>query len=187
MQCTFVPANELPIGWRGSISRPDAYAVRAHRTRAGGSGGLSARSTGVTADDFLILKQAIRADDFRGRRVRLTGTIRSRDVGGCAALWLRVDTADRSGVAFDNMRDRPIVGTCDWGEHGIVLDVAPDAVQIALGLRMEGPGEIWVDRLAFEIVGPEVDVTDMRLPAEDWPTMVAPTVPTAPVNLGLAW
>lgn len=186
--CTFIPPGELPPGWRGSISRPDAYVVRADGTeQRGGRKTLSVRSAGATADDFTILKQSIRAADYLDRRVRLSGAIRTRGVEGCAAFWLRVDAADRTPLAFDNMAKRPVAGDQDWREHELVLDVPPDAVQIALGLRFEGPGQVWVDGLAFDVVGSEVATTDMRVPAEEWETVVGPATPGAPVNLGFAW
>jgi len=109
--------------------------------------------------------------------------MKSDEVDGYAALWMRVDAAHRSPLAFDNMEAREVTGTTDWQEHRVVLDVPEDSVQIAFGLRFGSQGQIWVDRLAIVEVGSDVETTDMKQAAEAWETTVPVTMPRHPVNL----
>lgn len=184
MHCTFIPPHLLPTGWRASISRPGVYRVLTEPTeKLTGTRSLSIVAEDAGPEDFVILKQAWRADDHVGRRIQLSGFLKSSEVDGYAALWMRVDAAHRSPVAFDNMEAREVTGTTDWKEHRVVLDVPDDGVQIAFGLRFGGQGQIWVDRFAIAEVGSDVATTDMRQAAEDWETTVPDTMPRHPVNL----
>jgi hypothetical protein len=58
------------------------------------------------------------------------------------------------------MQDRPIVGTLDWTRYEIVLDVAPDTEDIAYGVLLHGGGRVWIDDIAFDVVGSDVPTTD---------------------------
>ena len=82
----------LPAGWAaGGLSRA-AYDIGTDQRVAHGghaSGYMFARD--AKFDDWATLVQTVRADDFRGRRVRLSGYLRSEGVLGGAALWMRVD------------------------------------------------------------------------------------------------
>jgi hypothetical protein len=59
------------------------------------------------------------------------------------------------------MQDRPIKGSHDWTQYSIVLDVGNNATAIAFGILMSGPGAVWIDDLALDPVGTDVDVTDV--------------------------
>jgi len=103
---------------------------------------------------FGTLTQAIAADAFRGKRVRLSGWLRTRD-SDFAGLWLRVDPQ----LAFDNMSDRGVKGTTDWSRFEVVLNVPQEATKLAFGALLAGGGTLWVDDLSLEAVGPDVPVT----------------------------
>ena len=93
-------------------------------------------------DSAGVFTQVIAADEFRDKRVRLTGYLKTQDVN-TAGLWMRVDKVEGGVSAFDNMQNRPIKGSSDWAEHSIVLDVGKDAAKIALGFLMTGGGTTW--------------------------------------------
>ena len=71
---------------------------------------------------------------------------------------MRVDK-EKEMVAFDNMQNRGIKGTTEWQRCDVVLDVPKDATAIALGILLDGQGEVWLNSTQFEVVGPEVAVT----------------------------
>ena len=50
-------------------------------------------------------------------------------------------------------------GTTDWTRYEIVLDVPEAGQQIAMGLILDGPGQVWMDDLKIEVVGKEVAPT----------------------------
>jgi erythromycin esterase len=113
--------------------------------------------------------------------------VRPKNVGaGGAGLWMRVDGP---GVrqAFDNMSDRPIIGTSGWQLFSVVLDVEPNAIGIACGVLLSSSGEIVVDDFRIEVVGNDVPVTKPSgsVPSADSATIAASYArqPTTGVNL----
>src|SRR5499427_5425429 len=85
--------------------------IRASRS---GSAGAFATATGT-----------LPVADLAGHHVRYNGWIRTRDViaPGFAGLWMRADSADRRGVAFDNMGAQRVAGTRDWQRYAIELEI----------------------------------------------------------------
>jgi hypothetical protein len=105
-----------------------------------------------------ILQQAVRADEFRGKRIRFSAYLKTEGAADGAALWLRQDTPNWQKAW--NRWDNPIRGTTDWKEYSYVLDVAPDAQGIDFGAGLQGRGRIWIDAVKFEEVGKEIPVTE---------------------------
>lgn len=88
----------------------------------------------------------------RGSRLRLSGKLRTRDVRGHAALWMRVDDAKGNVLAFDNMFTRGISGTADWTECAIELDVPKAAHEIYFGILAPiSSGTAWYDDLSLSL------------------------------------
>ena len=132
--------------------------------------------------EFGGIMQTIAADAFRGKRVRFSAFVRTRDVVGWVGLWMRVDRPNDRGSAFDNMQNRAIKGTTDWTSYAVVLDVAADAVTLNYGLLLaNGAGTAWLDNATVEIVNASVPVTNMTAQG----TGTTRGRPKAPVNLDL--
>lgn len=119
--------------------------------------------------------QQFNAGQYLGKRVRLSGLVKSQEVAAWAGLWVRVDKG-KEMVSFDNMQDRAIKGTTDWRRYEVVLDVPKDATGIALGILLTGPGEVWMNGASFDVVGPDVAVTGSN----------NAKIPDRPVNLDFA-
>jgi carboxyl-terminal processing protease len=140
---------------------PDGQpALQIHSTAMiGGSGNFGGVSRGVPF-----------VNRFRGHRVRLSATIKSEDVHR-AGLWLRVDGRRNHIVAFDNMGLRPIVGTTDWHQYEVVLDIPAvgqaEVEHVGYGFLLSGPGQVWVSDMRLEAVGDDVPVTDLLLSAPE--------------------
>jgi hypothetical protein len=106
--------------------------------------------------------QMFRADDYRGKRVRYSAVVRTKDVQGWAGLFMRVDGRDAGHpLAFDNMQTRALVGNTPCQRHEVVLDVPRQANFIALGLMLSGAGEAWVGNVRFDVVDERVASTDL--------------------------
>src|SRR6185369_17626927 len=135
-----------------------------------------AKSGEAGADAFGGMMQTISAEDYRGKRVRLSGWMKTEDANdGGGHLWLRVD-GQQSGqsLQFDNMDNRAPKGTTDWQQYSVVLDVPAEATALAYGFFVQGGGKVWVSGTKIEPVGPEVESTNMNLKR---------ALPKAPVNL----
>lgn len=175
----------VPNGWRLASPAEGAFSARVDTVEKH-SGRASALLECATKDldAFGTLMQTFRADEYRGRRVRLSGHLRSRDVEHWAALWMRVDGLEASQLAYDNMSKRPVRGDTEWSSYQIVLDVPRTAALITYGALLGGSGRLWVDDLAVEVVGEDVPTTDMKEPVGQTKTVVRADLPARPVNMG---
>lgn len=108
---------------------------------------------------FGTLMQAFSAAHYRGKRMKWSGFMKTKDVSVHSALWMRTDAMNGKVLGFDNMSKRPITGTKDWNTYAVVLDIPENAEQIALGLMLSGQGQVWVSGLRFEEVDKSVPVT----------------------------
>ena len=153
--------GETPNGWYRTGANPMDYDMSVDR-RVAHSGKASAtlKNIAVKPLGFGALMQSFDAEAFRGKRVRMSGYLRAKNVGRGAGMLMRVDGSQTGKtLAFDNMGDRPIRGTTDWTRCVIVLDVPEEASAIAFGALLTGAGQIWMDDLQFEIVGQDTATT----------------------------
>ena len=178
----------LPSGWERMFSRA-ANLYRIYVDSEIKHGGQASASLKFNCGDhqypWASLAQSIAADEYRGKRVRLSGWLKTVDAGE-AGLWMRVDGEQRV-QAFDNMSDRIVSGTTDWKMYSLVLDVPSDAKNIFLGVLLNGKGQIWADDLTFEVVDRNIAVTN-KGPAQavddpDYAKRPKATI-TRPINLG---
>jgi len=148
-------------GWVKAGANPDDYDMGVDRGVAfmGTSSGF-VRSRTSEPRTFGTYMQMFDASEYRGKRIRLSGYVKSEAVEQRASMWMRVDRG-RTPTAFDNMQNRPITGTQPWTQHTLVLDVDRQATAIAFGIMLSGKGAVWIDGLAFDVVGDEVPSTDM--------------------------
>jgi len=151
-----------PKGWVHCGDQPQSYESLLDREifHSGARSG-SIRSITNPTGGFGTLMQTAASGEYSGHRVRLISWIRIKDVVDWAGLWFRIDGPHCKMLGFDNMMDRPLKGTLDWAKYEIVLDVPPESVALAYGLLLAGTGQAWIDDVAFEIVSPEVPVTDI--------------------------
>jgi hypothetical protein len=171
--CVLVADANVVRGWFAAGSKPSEFEAgvdvgHAHEGQA--SAFLKSKQSSV--DGFGTLMQSIRAEQYKGKRVRLSGFVNSQEVEGWAGLWMRVDQG-KDAIAFDNMQDRPIKGTTGWQRYDVVLDVPSEATGISFGILLAGTGEVWLSGTKFDVVGTYVPVTS---PGDN-------NLPEKPVNL----
>ena len=161
----FLLAFEIPEGWFKAGSKPKSYDMGID-TASGqnGSNASTIKSIDKEIPGFGTLMQNSSPADYLGRRIRMTGNLKTKDVSSWAGLWLRVDKkGSQKPLAFDNMlngkSDRSITGTTDWNQYEIVLDVPLAASNIAYGALLSGTGQIWFNDIKFEIVDSTIATT----------------------------
>lgn len=176
-------------GWNQSTAS-GVFRVGIDRTTVHGgasSGHITARS--ATVGSFAAFSQAVQADNYRGRRVRYSAFVRTRDITGTGAvLWMRVD-GNGGFLAFDNMLTRPLRGTTDWTLASVVLEVPNEAAGITFGLLLASAGEVWIDDASLEVVGADVSVTMPGSPQPnpanaDQQRQMYARAPRVPINMG---
>src|SRR4051794_19281663 len=86
---------QAPAGWYGAGSHPGEYDMIVDRsTKHGGSASATIRCKETDpSGGFGTLMQTFKAEGFQGKRLRLTGYVKSKDVADWAGLWVRVDGA----------------------------------------------------------------------------------------------
>ncbi|MBX9625028.1 MAG: hypothetical protein K2X82_14570 [Gemmataceae bacterium] len=172
-----------PAGWGGG-GKGYELAVDKDVKHAGKASG-TVKAVDAEEGGFGTLTQAFAADNYKGKRVRMTAHVKTKDVDGWAGLWLRADGAEKINLAFDNMMDRPVKGTTDWKKYEVVLDIPDDAGAIFFGFLVSGAGQGWVDGFKFEVVGKDVKTTGPEIEPADRPdgTTLPKDLPKDPANL----
>ena len=146
-----------PAGWSmspqgsavadGKIMRSGRWSVRVDRTATSG-GPFSGVSMNIPLD-------------VAGKQVTLRGFLRTEDVNGVVALWLREDGSS-GGLGFDCTQSRQVKGTNDWQEHSVSVPIQAEGRQLAFGVLIQGTGKVWAD--------------DLELLVDGMPFLAAPTV-----------
>ena len=181
-------SRDAPVcpGWGMTGPATASYvAILDHEVRYGGETSLHLASRARQTREFGGVMQSLRADHYRGKRVRYAAFVRTENVVDGAGLWLRADAADGRVQAFDNMMvsRRALKGTREWAEYEVVLDVPESAAGLYFGIVLAGDGAMWVDSARLEEVGPDVAVTSPTgVPLSvNGPALA--TFPVAPRNL----
>jgi hypothetical protein len=153
---------DLPKDWLKAGSKPNSYDMGIQKGAGhNGQNAATIKSVDKKINGFGTLMQNCLPDKYLGKRVRMSGYMKSKDVNGWAGFWFRVDQSNsEQPSSFDNMKDRGIRGTTDWKKYEIVLDVPTRATNLAYGALVHGTGQIWFSSLTFEVVDNSIATTD---------------------------
>jgi tetratricopeptide (TPR) repeat protein len=155
--------GQLSKDWHAAGSHPKDYDMGGNPTvKHGSEGGGYIKSKASYTKGFGTWMTNIEVDKYLGKRLRMSGYVKTEKVEGLAVLWMRVDGVDTM-LSFDNMGNRPIKGTTDWKKYEVVLDVPENSTGIFYGILLDGKGQAWVDGLQLETVSNEVPVTDVNI------------------------
>lgn len=148
------PEAYEPAGWFIAGSTPQEYKIGVDDLDAqqGEQSGFI-ESVVDTITGFGTLMQSCNGENFKGQRVRMTAYIQNYGPETTVTLmWLRVDDYAKHVTAdFDNMDDRPIMGTHYWAQYEIVFDVPDTTCVLNYGVILLGTGKVWIDNISFEI------------------------------------
>ncbi|WP_445191822.1 hypothetical protein ACT009_14785 [Sphingomonas sp. Tas61C01] len=147
------------------------------RSPAGGDL-LCIGSNGGNAFGYAQLRQAIDARPYRGKVVRFTALVATWKAAS-VTFWLasgesqysegKREKLGKSVIAGGDSHERPIHGNQTWLPISYVIGPIPAcATQISYGVTLEGGGDVWVYKPAFESVPREQLSASMRnRPAAD--------------------
>ncbi|MGD9491818.1 MAG: S41 family peptidase [Bacteroidales bacterium] len=146
-----VVENGIPVGWNFFNSNNYKIALDSVVVFSGKSS-ASLEFTG--GDSTFISLGYVIPDNYNGRKIKLSGYIKTENVRGYAGLWMRIDPM----IDFDNMYDRGVQGTTDWTKYEITLNMRPkETKQIVFGGLLVGKGKIWLDNLEITIDGKSIE------------------------------
>lgn len=107
-----------------------------------------------------LLGQELSATPLRGKKVRVRAAVRP-ELQGNADARVMFFVVGPTGVTFtDDGSRKPITGK-EWQVHEITADVAEDANRLFLGFQLPSGGKLWIDDVAFEVVGQEGKPVDV--------------------------
>jgi hypothetical protein len=160
-----VARAQVPSGWQAITDGSSDYTVRSDGARRDGGQGFAGATIKANVESprgSAMLGQSIRADAYRGKRVRLSGYLKTIGVNeGTAVLFMRVD-GDGLVLMSDYMQNRPLMLTNDWARQEIVLDVPRNAIGVTYGFLLGGSGQAWLDDVAIDVVDDDVAITGQR-------------------------
>ena len=144
--------GQVPDGWHCTTTVDYGAELTAEKPKSGKYAAVLFSKVTSSGSSFGNLMQAIDATPFRGKRVRLRGSVRMEGEDGRASLWMRADRAGNKPGFFANMVNRPITAS-DWGEYEIFGDVDDDAEVLNIGIILRGNGKAWLDAVSIEDLG----------------------------------
>ena len=155
-------------GWFLSGSHPFNYKMSVDYKvfHSGKGSGLLQSVTVTDTNEFATMMQQFKADQYLGKRLKLSGFLKTKDVDGFSSMWMRVDDKLHDVLQFDNMMDRPIKQTTDWNYYSIILDIPENSAVISFGVILSGRGSVWVDDLKFEEVVENTPTTNVEFDHE---------------------
>ena len=174
---------EIPRGWFLAGTKPADYEVAVdHESEYSHYTSVVLHAKRATVDGFVTLMQQFRADDYRGKRLRLSGSLKAEGVQDWAGLWMRVNQG-KLVVAFDNMHDRPVRGTRGWHDYEIVLEIPLEATDISFGVLLNGTGVVRMSHPRLETVPSYVPTTGHAMKPTEMDQVSKAEFPQGPANL----
>jgi len=167
--------NKIPNGWYAAGNNPSEYEMGIDNSIfQNGQACAYIKSKSPKENQFGTLMQTISAENYLGKRLMLSGYIKSEDVKVWSGMWMRIDGENNRQLGFDNMQDRAIKGTTDWEMYEIVLDIPENSTTINYGVLLGGNGKVWFDNFELKEVDKNVPVTN---------PMKESKLPSQPINL----
>jgi hypothetical protein len=114
-------------------------------------GRRSVRITNIGREPYGLVAQRLEITAHRGRRLRFSGMLRTRDIEGKGAgLSIRIEQGGTL-LSHDFMLDRLVRGTRDWEHVSIEMPIDATATHLEIGIMLQGSGTVWFDepRLAI--------------------------------------
>lgn len=156
-ELTVVPG--APAGWSGTAGTP-GIGITISDVRTGSNAAYLTNGFQSNFGSFRIF-QTVRADNYRGKRVRLSAWVKPRNVTSVASagIFMRIDGPGVT-LAVDDMIRRPVFGNGDWREVAVVLDVPTRAVGISLGMLFQAANTLLIDDMRLDVVSESVASTN---------------------------
>ncbi len=147
--------QNLLKGWFKAGDYPKSYKIGLDNSIfQNGEKSAFIESTESDINGFGTLMQTCSAKEYLGKKVKMSGFIKTENISNWVGMWLRIDPINSiSSKYFDNMGNRPIVGTTNWTKYEIILDIPTNSNSMNFGVLISGTGKVWFDNLSFEVLG----------------------------------
>jgi photosystem II stability/assembly factor-like uncharacterized protein len=140
-----------PFTWSKAGSRPQDYDMGGDPTVAHGAANPGFVKSKVSPiNGFGTYLTSIAPGQYRNQAIKLSAYVKTVNAANYVGMWMRVDGAGNQTLSFDNMATRPLVGTNDWEQYEVILDVPESSTAIFFGILINGTGEAYIDGLQVE-------------------------------------
>ena len=152
---SFIWLIDLPKDWIKAGNKPDSYTMGLDTSvYKSGIKSVFIESKENKIEGFGTVMQICDAQNYLGKKIKMTGYIKTENVSDWSGMWLRIDPKlGKNPLGFDNMQSRSLKGTMDWTKCEIVLDVPNSSATLNYGALISGTGKIWFDYVSIEIIG----------------------------------
>jgi hypothetical protein len=142
------PSRSFAFRWGLSSPHEGALVVQTEAEGCPEAAHCAKLTSKESGPGYGALLEVVRADVYRGRRIRLRATIRKTEGTGKALLYLQVNRpGSHSGTQTGQAAETA------WRTDSLYIEVPKDAESIQFGLAVSGPSESWIDKVAVDIVG----------------------------------
>ena len=146
-------------GWFAAGSNPTEYLMELNEAgkHSGSKGAMIKYTASGKPSGFGTYMQMHKPGAWLGKKIKMTGWVKTEGVDGWCGMWCRVDGPSRGeSLDFDNMQDRALKGTTGWTKCEIIMNVQKEATAIAYGVLLDGRGVAYFDDITFEVLGDAV-------------------------------
>lgn len=151
------PIDATPVGWfKQKYGDGD---VEIGLSKASGKGAPVSAFVKVDGAVWGSLLQAVHAVAYIGKRVKLSGSVKTEALAGNATLFFRTDAGRELTVCHDYMEGRELTGTNDWTECECVIDIPEGSDNIYIGGVVNGDGTAWFKDFALTEVSVDTATT----------------------------
>lgn len=149
--------KSVPVGWFKQVrpQKDDPYKFEVKDK----SVVIKSKKDIARSSSSAALLQALDAEKFVGKRVRLSGEMKTKIEKGESGLWIRADAGHELQVCHDYMEDRKVTGDTDWKAYNCVIDVPKETDNIYIGGTFSGLGTVRFRNFRIEAVSKKVPTT----------------------------
>ncbi len=151
------PIDATPVGWfKQKYGDGDVEIGLSESSAIGAPASAFVKVDGAVLGSLL---QAVHADAYISKRVKLSGSIKTEELAGNATLFFRADAGRKLTVCHDYMEGRELTGTNDWTECKCVIDIPEGSDNIYIGGVVNGDGTAWFKDFALTEVSADTATT----------------------------
>lgn len=146
---------DLPIGW----IKWGYYPLTIDTINVHSGNNSAAITSDKNGYQFGSIAYAIPAN-YSGKKITLNGFMKYENVSdGYVGLILQIERNDNT-YAFQDMQDQKIVGTNNWQEYSLTLDLPDSAKNIYVAGILSGRGKAWFDDFTVTIDGQDIQILE---------------------------
>ena len=143
-----------PLHWERWGWRPIDYQVGLSRKvhRKGGVSAYIRLKKGLSSRGFAQLLQFISAKQYRGKRLRLTGYIKTNPKN---SKWFKLilgSAAGRRTLKYSRVPANSPADSKGWYKIQITQDIPKSATRLTIGCGLKGTGPIYCDAFKIEVI-----------------------------------